>query len=140
MRIHRILFMMSCIYIASQTLTYATDLTPNEVKKLKQSITFEYQQSLKACNTLNWNEYETCIVKADTQRDINLAELKANTRPTAKNRFDALMAHVEGNYSVSISTCNGLLREERKDCWNAAQKVKENDALEAQSFWGALAN
>ena len=140
MRIYRILFMLCCINIAFQTSTYAAGLTPNEVKKLKHSIAFEYQQSLKACGTLNWNEYETCVVRADTQRDINLAELKANERPTAKNRLDALMAHVEGNYSVAISKCNGLLRTERQSCWDAAQKVKEIDALEAQSFWGALAN
>lgn len=130
---------MAMICLAALTTASAAALTPNEVKKLKQSIAFEYREKLKACNSMNWNAYETCIVQADTQREINLAELKASTHPTAKTRFDALMAHVHGNYSVAISKCNGILRDQRQDCWAAAESTKENEIGEAKRFWGALA-
>ncbi|MDT7849683.1 hypothetical protein Q9292_08685 [Methylophilus sp. VKM B-3414] len=138
MRVYAVLS-IAMVCLATFTAASAAALSPSEVKKRQQSVAFEYRESLKVCDTLRWHAYETCRVTAETQRAINLAELKASSHPTAKSRLDARMAHVHGNYSVAISTCNGILREERQACWAAAESTKASETQEAKRFWGGLA-
>ncbi|WP_024930847.1 hypothetical protein [Methylophilus sp. OH31] len=120
--------------LGCHTLASASELTKKEILKLQQSIAFEYQQGIKVCDTLNWNESDVCIAKASTKQDIDRAELHANTHPTAKTRYAALIAHANGNHEVAITKCNGIALEERNTCWNDAEHVKQGEIQKAKSL------
>lgn len=111
-------------------------LTKKEMSKLEQSITFEHRQGLKICDTLHRNESDVCTAQANAKRDIDRAELQADANPTAKTRYDALIAHMHGNHEVAITKCNGIPLEERQACWSDAENAKQIAILKANSFWG----
>ncbi|MFD1122973.1 hypothetical protein ACFQ2T_10695 [Methylophilus flavus] len=126
-----------CLCLASTTVS-ATVLTKKEISKLEESITFEYRQGLKVCDTLNWNESDVCTAQANSKRDIDRAELKANVNPTAKSRYAALMAHMNGNHEVAIIKCDGVALSDKVACLSDAEGAKEIALQKANNFWGKL--
>jgi hypothetical protein len=131
----RYLVLIPCITLGGHTLASASELTKKEISKLQQSIGFEYQQGIKACDTLNWNESDICIAKANTKQDIDRAELRANTHPTARSRYAALIAHANGNHEVAITKCNGIALQERNACWNDAENIKKVEIQKANKLY-----
>jgi|GEM_PF-1917588 hypothetical protein len=134
----RYVVLIICLSVGFHSRVSAAVLTKKEIFKLEKSIKFEYQQSLKICDTLNWNESDVCVAKASTKQDIDLAELRANTQPTAETRYAALIAHANGDHEVAITRCNGIALEKREQCWNEADAIKQADIQKAKSFWGKL--
>lgn len=118
MRKHYLLYLI-CLSLTAPAL--AAGLSKGAVLTLSQSIELEYQERIKVCDTLNWNASDVCEIQAYNKKLVDQAELRANIHPTAKNRQNALLAHVNAKYEVAIAECNDLAIEARQPCWEAAE-------------------
>lgn len=118
---HLYFLYLTCLSFAITTQASAEGLSNQDISKLSQSIEFEYQERIKVCDTLNWNASDVCEIQALNKKLIDQAELRASAHPTIKNRQNALKAHIEGKYAVTIAECNNLALEARKPCWEAAE-------------------
>ncbi len=118
---------LTCLMCLSFTVhVSAGELSKGAKLKLSQSIEFEYQERMKVCDTLNWNASDVCEIQAYNKKLVDQAALRANIHPTAKNRQNALLAHVNAKYEVAITECNDLDIEARQPCWEAAEVERKN--------------
>jgi len=51
---------------------------------------------------LSGNTKDICIAEAKGKEKVAKAELEARNEPTAKNRYDALIAKAEADYAVAM--------------------------------------
>jgi len=119
----------------------AFSMDRNEMKTEKSRVSGVYKDAKAHCDTLKDNAEDIC--KAEAKRDHKIAEaqLEVAEKDTAKRRFNARMAKVDGDYSVAKEKCDDLAGNAKDVCVKdakAAHVTAKADAKEDKAVTNAV--
>lgn len=102
------------------------------VKAQARSIEAHYDAAQARCKPLKDNAKDVCLVQAQGERDIALAELDMQYEPTAKNDEKLRVARAEAAHALAHERCDTLAGNAKDVCRKDAKAVFAQAKAEAK--------
>ena len=136
--IHRTaVLLLAC---AGTTLALAAPMSKDAYKAQQKHIEAEYTAAKARCKTLEGNARDVCKERVRGERDIALAELDMQVKPTAKNDEKLRLAKAEAAYAVAMQQCEPLKSLAQEICRKDAKAVLAGAKAEAKLQSEAMAD
>jgi hypothetical protein len=111
----------------------AQTMSKDTYKAAEDSIAAEYKSDEANCGSLSGNTKDICIAEAKGKEKAARAELALRNEPTAKNRYDALIAKAEADYAVAIEKCDEKTGNDKDICVKEAKAVETRVKADAEA-------
>jgi len=111
----------------------AQAMSKDTYKAAEDRIAAEYTSDKANCDSLSGNTKDICIAEAKGKEKVAKAELEARNEPTAKNRYNALIAKAEADYAVANEKCDGKTGNEKDICVKEAKAVETRVKADAEA-------
>lgn len=111
----------------------AEGLTKEGYKAKKDTIEAAYKADKAECGSLSGNQKDICVAKAKGKENVDLAELEANYKPSAKSRYDLAVARAEADYEVAKQQCDDKAGNAKTVCLKDAKAAETAAKSEARS-------
>ena len=111
----------------------AQSMSKEAYKAAEDRIAAEYATDKANCDSLSGNTKDICIAEAKGKEKVANAELIARNEPTAKNRYNALIAKAEADYAVANEKCDEKTGNEKDICVKEAKAVETRVKADAEA-------
>ena len=111
----------------------AQTMSKDTYKAAEDRIVAEYTSDKANCYSLTGNTKDICIAEAKGKEKVAKAELKARNEPTAKNRYNALIAKAEADYAVANEKCDEKTGNDKDICVKEAKAVETRVKADAEA-------
>jgi hypothetical protein len=105
----------------------AQAMSKDEYKAAEQKIISDYKSAKKTCDMFADNKKDICMAEARGKDSVARAELEANYKPSAKARYNALIAKADADYAVTKEHCDDITENAKAVCLKEA-KANETTA------------
>lgn len=102
----------------------AQPMSIDDYKVAKEKIEAEYKSDKVGCDSLSGNAKDVCIIAAKGKEKVAKAELEANIKPTAKNRYQARVAKAQADYAVAMERCDDMAGNTKDVCRQEAKAAE----------------
>lgn len=127
---HRIAWLAAALCIATAAPAFA--MGKETYKAQKQRIEAEYDAAQARCKSHKGVARDVCSEQARGSRDVAVAELEMQAKPTPENDEKLRMARADAVYAVSLERCEPLDRRAREVCRKDARAVHAAARVEAK--------
>lgn len=111
----------------------AQSLSKDAYKAAEDRIAAEYATAKATCDPLSGNGKDVCIAEAKGKEKVAKAELEARNEPTAKNRYNAVVAKAEADYAVANEKCDDKVGNDKDVCAKEAKAVETRIKADAEA-------
>jgi hypothetical protein len=111
---------------------HAAPMNKDVAKAQARSIEAHYDAAQARCKPLKHNAKEVCLVQARGARDIAVAELEMQYKPTAKNDEKLRVTRAEAAHALARERCEPLDGNARDVCRKDAKAVLAQAKAEAK--------
>ena len=111
----------------------AQTMPKDTYKAAEDRIAAEYKSDKAKCDFLSGNTKDICIAEAKGKEKVAKAELEARNEPTAKNRYNALIAKAEADYAVANEKCDEKTGNNKDICVKEAKAVETRVKADAEA-------
>jgi hypothetical protein len=111
----------------------AQTMPKDTYKAAEDRIAAEYKSDKANCDSLSGNTKDICIAEAKGKEKVAKAELEARNEPTAKNRYNALIAKAEADYAVANEKCDEKTGNDKDICVKEAKAVETRVKADAEA-------
>ena len=125
--------MAATIGLVFNAAVMAQTMSKDAYKAAEDRIAAEYTSDKANCDSLSGNTQDICIAEAKGKEKVAKAELEARNEPTAKNRYNALIAKAEADYAVANEKCDEKTGNEKDICVKEAKAVETRVKADAEA-------
>jgi hypothetical protein len=111
----------------------AQTMTKDAYKAGETRIAAEYASDKAKCDALSGNTKDICVAEAKAKEKIARADLEASYEPSAKHRYEALVAKAEGEYAVANEKCDAMTGNDKDVCVTEAKAAKTRMKADAEA-------
>jgi len=111
----------------------AQSMSKDTYKAAEDRIAAEYTSDMANCGSLSGNAKDICIAEAKGKEKVAKAELEARNEPTAKNRYNAVIAKAEADYAVANEKCDEKAGNDKDICVKEAKAVETRVKADAEA-------
>ncbi len=110
----------------------AKGMSKEAYKAAEDRIEAEYKSDKANCDSLSGNAEDVCIAQAKGKEKIAKAELEATYEPTAKHRYQALIAKADADYAVANEKCDDKSGNDKDVCVKEAKAIQTSVKADAE--------
>ncbi|MFA7280286.1 MAG: hypothetical protein WC100_09325 [Sterolibacterium sp.] len=121
------------VSLAFSTGVMAQNMSKNDYRAGKDSISAEYKTAKAACGSLSGNAHDVCKAEAKGKESVALAELEASYKPSSKTHYEARVAKAEALYEVAKEHCDDQAGNAKDVCVKEAKAAKTTGKAEAKA-------
>ena len=125
--------MAATIGLVFNAAVMAQTMSKDAYKAAEDRIAAEYTSDKANCDSLSGNTKDICIAEAKGKEKVAKAELEARNEPTAKNRYNALIAKAEADYAVANEKCDEKTGNDKDICVKEAKAVETRVKADAEA-------
>lgn len=119
-------------YAFSQDKKISEKISIDQYKKLDLKSLQEYEVEKAQCKVLKDASFKMCHLKADGNRKVSVAWLRASLNPTLENNVDAKIVQAKVDYTVAVALCHD--QPNKTNCINHANLMKDKTVAQARAF------
>ena len=113
----------------------ATDhngMSRDQYKAEKDKVEAQYKSDKDACKSQSGNAKDVCEKEAKGKENVAKADLEAQYKPTAKNRYDAKVARADADYDVAKEKCDDMSGNQKDVCVKQAKAAHTKAKADAK--------
>ncbi len=111
----------------------AEGMSKEQYKATEKNIHAEYKAAKAGCKSLAGNANDICEAEAKGKKNLGIAELEANYKPSAETLYKARVAKADGEYSVAIQKCDDKAGNDKDVCVKEAKAAKVRGEADAKA-------
>lgn len=112
------------ISIGFSNAAMAQPMSADGYQAAKEKIEVDYKSDKAGCDSLSGNAKDICVIAAKGKEKVARAELEANIKPTAKNRYQARVAKAQADYAVAKERCDDMAGNTKDVCLKEAKAAE----------------
>jgi hypothetical protein len=107
-------------------------MSRDQYKADKDRVEAQYKADKEHCSSLNGNAKDVCQAEAKGKEKVAKADLEAQYKPTAKNRYDAKVARADADYDVAKEKCDDMSGNQKDVCVKQAKAAHTKAKADAK--------
>ena len=111
----------------------AEGITKDAYKTGEARIAAEYSTDKAKCKMLSGNAKDICFAEAKGKEKVADAELEVSYEPTAKHRYDVLVAKAKADYAVADEKCDDQAGTNKDVCVKEAKAAETRVRADAEA-------
>lgn len=128
---HRLALFVTALFCAAGAQA-APSMSKDLYKAQQVRIEAEYDAAQARCKPLKGNHRNVCNERVRGARDIQVAELEMQYKPSAENEEKIRVAKAEATYAVALQSCKTMDGNAREVCRKDAKAVMAGARAEAK--------
>lgn len=133
-KLHTIGILGSLLAFGFGTAASSAAMSNDEYRAGHERIAADYKATKASCDSFAGNAKDICVAEAKGRERVRRAELEAEFKPTARNRYDLGIARAAAEYAVAKERCDDKAGTAKSVC------LKEAKAAETRAKADAKAN
>jgi hypothetical protein len=111
----------------------AQAITKDAYKAGEARIAAEYTADKAKCKMLSGNAKDICFAEAKGKERVADADLEASYEPTAKHRYDVLIAKAKADYAIADEKCDDQTGNNKDVCVKEAKAAETRVRADAEA-------
>lgn len=133
MKTHNLQCLAFAVGVALASASFAQIMPESGYKAAREKIEADAHTSKTACASFSGNARDICVLEAKGKEKVARAELEASFKPSAKNRYKALVAKAEADFAVARERCDDLSGNAKDVCRKEAKAAEISAKADAKA-------